>query len=277
MDNDSFYNPDPNAPANFSAGAAPNAPAPDSAGPAPQPVMAHSSQNYQPAMPTTEPIQPMGAAPKKSLFSNMSTFQMVILIIVSLLAVTFIGLFIWMLVMWLGAKSDVDGQIDAAVNTAVSQTEARLAAEYEEQQKYPYSVFTGPSDLGSLSFEFPKTWSVYVAQNGIGGDYEAYLNPDLVSPVGTDTINALRVSIKNQSIDNVSRNYENLLRQNVITVETRPIGGQPANVYTGALSNNIQGIAAVFKIRDKTAILQTDALVFKDDFTHVLDSVKYNS
>ncbi|MBR0403423.1 hypothetical protein IJI55_02650 [Candidatus Saccharibacteria bacterium] len=262
MDNNSFYNPDPNAPANFSSG---------SASPSSTPVMAPGIP-ATPASPT-----PMGAAPKKPLFGNMSTVQMVILIIVSLLAATFIGLFIWMLVMWLNVKSDVDGQISAAVNTAVSQTETRLAAEYEEQQKYPYSTFTGPSDLGSLSFEFPKTWSVYVAKNGSNGDYEAYLNPDLVSPVSTNTINALRVSILNQSIDNVTRTYDNLLKQGKITVETRAIGGETANVYTGYLTNDIQGIAAVFKIRDKTAIVQTDALVFKDDFTHVLDSIRYNS
>lgn len=267
MDNNSFnpgYN-DPNAfgaEPNFSAG---------SPSPTPQPVMAPGV----PAAPA--PVRPMGAAPKRFFFGGMSTLQLVVFIIVSLLAVTFIGLFIWMLTMWLNTKSDVDGQIDTAVQAAVSQTETRLAAEYEEQQKYPYSTFTGPSDLGSLSFEYPKTWSVYVAKNGSSGDFEAYLNPDLVSPVSGSTINALRVAIKDQSIDTISHTYDALLKQGKITVETRAIGGETANVYTGSLTKDIQGIVAIFKIRDKTAIIQTDALVFKDDYMHVLDSVKYNS
>ena len=245
---------------------------------APQPVMP-PQQPEMPQMPQQAPqsMPPMGAAPKKKLFDNLSTVQMVILIVVSLLAVLFIGLFIWMLVMWLGAKNDVDTQIDEAVSAAVSATETRLQAEFSEQEKYPYSTFTGPSDLGSLSFEFPKTWSVYVANDSSTGDYEAYLNPDIVSPVSTTTINALRVIIRSQSIDNVTRTYDNLIKQGVVTVTTRPINGETTNVYSGSLSTDIQGMAAVFKIRDKTAIVQTDAMVFSDDFTHVLDSIKYNS
>lgn len=237
--------------------------------------------NYQPTAPIQPPQQtppPMGLKPKKFIFEGWSTFQLVIFIIVSLLAVTFIGLFIWMFIMWSNADSNIEGQINAAVTTAVSAKESELNAKFEEQQKYPYKTFTGPADYGSLTFEFPKTWSAYVAKDASsGGNLEAYFNPDVVTATSISAINALRVTIRNQSIDQVSRSYESSLKSGKLSVNIRPINGENANVYTGAVGNNIQGIVAIFKIRDKTAILQTDAMIYQEDFTHILDTVKYNS
>jgi hypothetical protein len=63
-----------------------------------------------------------------------------------------------------------------------------------------------------------------------------------------------------------------------MSLAVRPVGGENANVYTGELPNtsDLQGIAAIFKIRDKTAVIQTDAMLFADDYYKILDSVKYN-
>lgn len=194
-----------------------------------QPVM---SAPAQPAQPTPQPSQPsqytgqplQGQAPKKFIFAGWSTFQLVIFIVISLLAVTFIGLFVWMFVMWQNADADVQSQIDSAVASTVNDTETKLQAEFEEQEKYPYKTFVGPADYGELTFEYPKTWSAYVSKDAAsGGDFEAYLNPDVVSPVSTDTINALRVIIKDQSIDQVVRTYESALRQGNLSVAVRPI------------------------------------------------------
>ena len=33
----------------------------------------------------------------------------------------------------------------------------------------------------------------------------------------------------------------------------------------------------IFKIRDKTAILQTDSMLFIDDFNKLLDTVQFNA
>lgn len=201
------------------------------------------------------------------------------LIVVSLLAVLFIGLFIWMWVKWNDASTNVKGKVDVAVAEAKNELQTKLESEFEEKEKYPYKVFTGPTDLGELSFEYPKTWSLYVQSSANrGGDYAAYLNPGQVNVVQDDTVMALRVSIKGTLFDQAISDFAEKVRSGDMTLSTTVVNGNNVNVYTGKLDNEYQGIICVFKLRDKTVMLQTDSIsVFSDDFYRILKTVKFNS
>ena len=201
------------------------------------------------------------------------------LIVVSLLAVLFIGLFIWMWVKWNDASTNVKGKVDVAVAEAKNELQAKLESEFDEKEKYPYKVFTGPTDLGELSFEYPKTWSLYVQSSANrGGDYAAYLNPGQVNVVQDDTVMALRVSIKGTLFDQAISDFAEKVRSGDMTLSTTVVNGNHVNVYTGKLDNEYQGIICVFKLRDKTVMLQTDSTsVFSDDFYRILKTVKFNS
>ena len=203
----------------------------------------------------------------------------VIIIVVSLIAVTFVGLFIWMAAQYSAVNGDVEGKVTAAVAEAVNENTKKLEDEFTEREKSPYRTFSGPADYGELSFKYPKTWSVYVAKdaNG-GGDFEAYLNPDVVQPVGNETINALRVMIKDSPYDTVEKTYEGNIKAGKLSVSVRQINGVNANIYTGEQpAGKIQGIAALIKLRDKAVVIQTDAMVFEKDFYNLLDTVTYKS
>lgn len=201
------------------------------------------------------------------------------LIVVSLLAVLFIGLFIWMWVKWNDASTNVKGKVDVAVAEAKNELQAKLESEFDEKEKYPYKVFTGPTDLGELSFEYPKTWSLYVQSSANrGGDYAAYLNPGQVNVVQDDTVMALRVSIKGTLFDQAISDFAEKVRSGDMTLSTTVVNGNNVNVYTGKMDNEYQGIICVFKLRDKTVMLQTDSTsVFSDDFYRILKTVKFNS
>ncbi len=201
------------------------------------------------------------------------------LIVVSLLAVLFIGLFIWMWVKWNDASTNVKGKVDVAVAEAKNELQTKLESEFEEKEKYPYKVFTGPTDLGELSFEYPKTWSLYVQSSANrGGDYAAYLNPGQVNVVQDDTVMALRVSIKGTLFDQAISDFAEKVRSGDMTLSTTVVNGNNVNVYTGKMDNEYQGIVCVFKLRDKTVMLQTDSTsVFSDDFYRILKTVKFNS
>lgn len=208
-----------------------------------------------------------------------TTIFMVLAIVGGLIAVTFIGLFVWMYGQWNEAQTEVDNKIDVAVATAVNEKTEELENQFIEREKTPYRVFTGPADYGELTLEYPKTWSVYEAASATnGGDFEAYFNPDRVYVVSSSTINSLVVSIKDEAFDTFITKYDGLVKNGKMTVSVRPIGGENANVYTGELPNTdrFQGIVAILKLRDKTALIQTDAMVFADDYYKVLDSVKFN-
>jgi len=205
--------------------------------------------------------------------------MIIIIIVTSLLAVAFIGLFIWILVQYEEIKTDIDGQIDAEVAQAVKENTDKLEEDFAEREKSPYNTFAGPSDYGELTFSYPKTWNVYEAADASnGGDYEAYFNPDKVPPINDDIIYALRVYITSDSYEDVVEDYNGDVEDGELSVNVRQINGVNANVYEGKISDNINGIFAVIKIRDKTAIIRTDASgVFRDDFNAILDSIQYNS
>ena len=164
-----------------------------------------------PAQPGAPLIAPPTAAPYDPSYgkSNRNLIETIALVAVSFLAVVFIGLFIWKYLDWDNIKTDIDGQIDAAVAMAVSENTTKLENEFLEREKYPYKTFSGPADYGSLNFEFPKTWNTYIARDAVnGGNFEAYFNPGEVQPVSAQTINALRVQILNQTFENTARTYD---------------------------------------------------------------------
>lgn len=225
--------------------------------------------------PVTSTPDPVPVVPPRQKV-NRSLVETIVLVVVSIIAMVFIGLFIWKYIEWDTVKTDVDGQIDAAVAMAVSENTTKLENEFTEREKYPYKDFMGPADYGSLSFEYPKTWNVYVAKDASnGGDYEAYLNPGEVQPVSATTINALRVIIRDQAFDIVTRTYDGLVRSGKLTVVTRNVGSAVANVYTGDLPSNIRGTVAIFKLRSQTVMIQTDAAIFSDEYYRLLDTVTF--
>ena len=230
-------------------------------------------------MPMVQQVQVV-PEPKKDIAGLIKT---IVIIVVSLIAVTFIGLFIWMTLQFNEASSDVQGQIDAAVAEAKDEQATKMEAEFLEREKYPYKVFSGPADYGQLTFEYPKTWSVYVeAAANAGGDFKAYFNPIQVDAVGDDTINALRVTIRNKGFDEVATEYQRLMdrKDSGLTMEATTIGVNKniaANRYTGKIPNtDLSGYIVIFKIRDKTVILQTDSVLFAEEYNKLLGTVSFN-
>ena len=219
--------------------------------------------------------------PKKDYKPLIKTIAIIAL---SLISVTFIGLFIWMFVQYDDARTNVDGQIAAAVTVAVDENTKKLENVFAVREKYPYQTFAGPEDYGGLTFEYPKTWSVYIAADASkGGDFEAYLNPVEVNVVSNETLDALRVKILNTAFDDVAARYqgelegdEPKLRLEAVTIGQN--GDINANRYTGIIpGTEFNGYIVIFKIRDKTAIIQTDSVLFEEDYNTLLSTIKFNA
>lgn len=243
-----------------------------------QPVMGYQTMATN-GMPMVQQVQVMPET-KKDVKSLIKTIA---IIVVSLIAVTFIGLFIWMYLQYDTISTDVGEQIEVAVAQAKDEQSQKMEAEFLDREKYPYKIFSGPADYGQLTFEYPKTWSVYVAKAATtGGDFNAYFNPIQVDAVGKETINALRVTIVNKSFDNVSKEYQKAMdrKDSNLTIVSTTIGKDEnitANRYTGTIPNTeLSGFIVTFKIRDKTAILQTDSVLFQADFDKLLGTVVFN-
>ncbi|MBQ5812377.1 hypothetical protein IIW29_02295 [Candidatus Saccharibacteria bacterium] len=225
---------------------------------------------------------PEVALPKKDMSGLIKT---IVIIILSLVAATFIGLFIWMAMNYQEAQTDLDTKVAVAVAEAKDEQAMELENDFLEREKYPYKTFSGPADYGQLTFEYPKTWSVYVAQSAASsdGNFNAYFNPIQVDAVGDDTVNALRVTIRDESFDEVTEEYQHEMERDDsgLTMATTTIGKNnniTANRYTGVIPNteDLVGYVVTFKIRDKTAVLQTDSVLFEEDFNKLLGTVIFN-
>lgn len=207
--------------------------------------------------------------------------KLIAIIILGFTTVTFVGLFIWIFGEYNDLNTDVDSKIDVAVNEAKVQQKMEDETEFTEREKNPYRNFSGPTDYGQLSFEYPKTWSLYVAKSAYnGGDFEAYFNPIQVDAPSNDTINALRVSILTKNFETVTAEYQRYLdaENSNLSVSTMTINGTAANRYVGTIPNtNLNGIIIIFKIRDKTAMLRTDSMLFENDFNTLINTVKFNA
>lgn len=268
----------------MSQGAMPNA-APQGqvlGGPMPQGVgMTPQGMMPQVVGPDGRPMvqQPLAPPPKEKDVGNI--VKIIVIIFLSLLAATFIGLFIWMTNQYNTERArDLDSEIAAAVAVAKDETTTKMEADFLEREKYPYKTFAGPIDYGELTFEYPKTWSVYVAAAATaGGDFNAYFNPIQVDAVGKETINALRVTIRNKSFEDVAAEYQKAMekKDSNLTMESVTVAGVSANRYTGTIpGTDLSGIIVIFKIRDKTVIMQTDSMLFQGEFDKLLETITFN-
>ena len=252
-----------------------------------QPIVSQpvASQNAEQNPLTGAPMIMQAPAPVNELKRDTkSLIKTIAIIALSLISVTFIGLFIWMFVQYDNTRTNVDGQISNAVVKAVDENTTKLENEFAEREKYPFQTFAGPADYGELTFEYPKTWSVYVAKDAHnGGDFEAYLNPVEVNEVSNETLMALRVKILNTPFDDVAKTYQSDLEGETpkLRLESVNIGQDnkiAANKYIGILpGTEFNGFVVVFKIRDKTAIIQTDSVLFEGDYNQLLSSVRFNA
>ena len=184
---------------------------------------------------------------------------------------------IWAYMNYTDQKTNVDTKIEAAVATAKKIQGDEDEKKFTERDKLPNRQFTGPDDYGRLTFDYSKQWSVYVAKDATsGGAFEAYLNPGVVPPVSTKAQYALRVLIENKEYDSALATYAPLVKRGDLRSSAISANGVNGTRFDGSFSKDIRGAAVVYKIRDKTVTLRTDADTFKPDFDTLVQTIKFN-
>lgn len=190
------------------------------------------------------------------------------------------SLAIWGILRYQDQKTNVDGKIALAVADAVKKQADDDEEKFAQREKEPRREFASPDDLGRLSFDYPKTWSAYVdtdpADSKGKGDYTAYLHPIVVPPTKVrDQQFALRVSILDKNYDEYLKTWDRFIERGEVRSSAVTVGGENGVRIDGNLTKEIRGSAVVFKIRDKTAVIQTDADTFKHDFNDLIKTIKF--
>ena len=182
---------------------------------------------------------------------------------------------IWSFVNYSDQKNNVDTKVSLAVAEARKIQSETDEAKFAEREKEPRREFVGPSEYGRLTFDYPKTWSVYVENDGSDRSaYKAYLHPVTVPPLGNgNTRIAMRVTIENQDYDQVLSNYSYAVQEGNLRTSNVEVNGNNGVRLDGAFSENIRGSLVLLRVRDKTVSLRTDADTFKPDFDKILKTV----
>lgn len=195
-----------------------------------------------------------------------------------LLLVLFLGAgatAIWAYVNYTDQKTNVDGKISLAEARAKKDQAEEDEKKFAEREKNPRREFVGPTEYGRLSFDYPKTWSAYVSNDGTDRSrYEAYLNPITIPQLDReDTRVALRIQILNEDYEEVVDQYADLVKDGGLRSSNVDINGNSGVRLDGAFDKNIRGSMVILRVRDKTVTLRTDADTFRPDFDEVLKTV----
>lgn len=202
---------------------------------------------------------------------------LILSIVFAVTTVTAAGFFVWSYTNYMDQKNNVDTKISAAVAVAQKEQADADEAKFLERDKQPNRQFVGPDDYGRLMFDYPKTWSVFVNKDTSQSEtFEAYLNPVSVPPLGNTTQFALRVTIESRDYDTVIQSYSNLVKQSKLTSSATTADDVAGTRLDGSFTNDIRGSAVIFKIRDKTVTLRTDADTFKGDFDALISTITFN-
>jgi hypothetical protein len=184
---------------------------------------------------------------------------------------------IWAFLNYNEQKTNVDGKIDLAVAEGKKEQADEDEKKFAEREKEPNRQFVGPDDYGRVTFDYPKTWSVYEATDvAKGGAYEAYLNPITVPPVSNNQQYSLRVLIEEKDYDQVVKSYESLVKKGDLRTSATSADGNNGTRFDGNFSKSIRGSSVIYRIRDKTLTVQTDADTFKPDFENIIKTIKFN-
>lgn len=252
------------------------------------PAAAATSAPAMPGMPAPNIPNPMaaptpipaaataGVATKK----DTTLIETIILVIVCLIAAAAIVFAVIFFMQYNELNTDFESKKELAVAEAVKAQEDTDNASFAEREKLPYYSFTGPSDYGSISFQYPKTWSVYVDSDGTNNtDYKAYFRPSQVDPIrNNDSRYALRFSILNRQYDTVQKSYESNVQSGKMTSSIFNAGDNITGIrYEGEIDREINGIVILVKVNDKTAVFQMDADVYRTDFETLVQGIRRNS
>ncbi len=247
------------------------------ASPQPQPPFGSPSgaAPASPVAPAPFPTPTVSVSPPKA-YGRVSKAWLVIAIVFIVLSLALAAAFVWAYLNYTDNRDNVDSKVSAAVNEAEKKQKDYYEAEFIKREKEPNRVFAGPEDYGSLAFTYPKIWSMYVAKDAAkGGTYEAYFSP--VEVVSTAQQFALRVFIEDKDYDKALDGYKSAVSKGTLKSTAVKINGVDGTRFDGMFTKDINGAAVVFKIRDKTVTIQTDAQTFVDpDFNALINTITFN-
>lgn len=206
--------------------------------------------------------------------SSKNLFIIILLVILLVASLAFGG---WAYSQMQSYKNDSDKKVAAAV--AVQKQTLTKAAQ-DNFDKANTKQFIGSPTYGSITFNYPKTWSAYVDTSNTSEPINAYLHPDQVPGINSKTAYALRVELVSSDYSQVTQQFSSGIQQGTVTAKAYlppKLSGvtnvQPGTLFSGQTNpsdSTQRGTLLAIKVRDKTLEISTQSTDYLNDFNNVI-------
>jgi hypothetical protein len=174
-------------------------------------------------------------------------------------------------------KNNTDQKVAVAVAAATKQQSAVDTTNYDQAEKNPLRTYNGPAAYGSLSIQYPKTWSGYVAiapDSGSSTPINGYFQPSVVPNIDDPaSVYALRVEVTQTPYSQVLTSYTSQVANKQVTVTPYALPKVPSVVgvrVDGAIQQNIQGSMIILPLRATTLQIWTESTAEESDFNTII-------
>ncbi|HCM51787.1 TPA: hypothetical protein DIS56_01485, partial [Candidatus Saccharibacteria bacterium] len=179
-------------------------------------------------------------------------------------------------------KNNVDKKIAQAVETAKAAQKQESEKQFAEESKLPYKSYKGSQTYGSVSFNYPKTWSALVEES-TSQPINAYFYPDILPSLESKVALALRVELLTSDYASVASQFDSQIDDGSLKAiayippqMTKVANAQPGLKLDGQITSDFQGSMVIVKVRDKTLQISTQSNDFLKDFNDtVLSSLTF--
>jgi len=161
---------------------------------------------------------------------------------------------------------------------AVAANAAELEAAFAEREKSPFRSFSSGSTTGNLSFDYPRSWSVYVEESSGNNVMSLFAHPGVVHQESSKKPYAFKAEVINQAYESVVRSYESRVSSGALTSKAfRPalVNSQLGVRLDGEVAADFSGSVVLLRLRDKTIRFTTESTDFTADFNEALKSIQY--
>ena len=238
-----------------------------------QPPVQPQAQNLQ--MPTPQPMKPATPASAPAPAAKKSHIGDILLIIfIFIIAGAGVAGAIWCYTQYDTLNREVMADRAVKVENAKSEQAEIDNQNYEKRTAKATREFTGPSNFGALTFEYPKEWNTYISNDSsTEPTFAAYFSPDYVKPINS-TNQGLEFKINSTNYDSQIKQYTS----NLISSQAYSQNGLTGTIFTGKLDKREDskvGVAVVIKINNYSAtILTRDYDTYGEQFDKIISTLR---
>ncbi len=169
-----------------------------------------------------------------------------------------VGFGVWAYAGMQDYKNNVDKKIETAVAVAVEQNSTKKDNEFLEKEKLPTRNYKGTAILGSISFDYPKTWSGYFTETD--KDLKLIMQQDLVNG-DQKRLYPLRVEVLNSPYDTNIKQFESNVKTGKLKATAFRLPKLPdilGTRFDGEFPDTKRGSVILLPQREKTVKISTE-------------------